>query len=126
MTIYVLDILISQFGTIQWFYVPFLLLLLDLQTGFSGGRTGGLVFSSLEEFSTVCCDPHSERLWYSQQSKSRCFLELSGFFDAPVDVGNLTSGSSAFSKPSLYIWKLSVPVPTKPSLKDFEHNLTSV
>ena len=38
-------------------------LLLDLHTDFSGGRTGGLVFPSLSEFSTVCCDPHSQRLW---------------------------------------------------------------
>ena len=35
-------------------------------TGFSGGRSGGLVFPSLSELSTVCCDPHSQRLWYSQ------------------------------------------------------------
>ena len=46
------------------------------------------------------------------------FLELSCFFDDPVDVGNLISGSSASSKPSLYIWKFSVHVLLKPSLKD--------
>ena len=38
------------------------------------------------------------------------FLELSCFFDDPMDVGNLTSGSSAFSKSSLNIWKLSVHI----------------
>ena len=38
------------------------LLLLDLHTDFSGGRSGGLVFLSIQEFSTVCCDPHSQRL----------------------------------------------------------------
>ena len=54
------------------------------------------------------------------------FLELSCFFDDPVDVGNLISGSSAFSKSSLYIWKFSVHVLLKPSFKDFEHNLTSM
>ena len=49
------------------FLVPCPVLLLpDLQTGFSGGRSGGLVFPSLSEFSTVCCDPHSQRLWCSQ------------------------------------------------------------
>ena len=42
------------------------LLLPDLHTGFSRGRSGGLVFPSLEEFSAVCCDPHSQRLWHSQ------------------------------------------------------------
>ena len=48
------------------------------------------------------------------------FLELSCFFNDPVDVGNLISGSSAFSKSSLYTWKFLVHVLFKPSLKDFE------
>ena len=51
------------------------------------------------------------------------FLELSCFFDDPVDVGNLISGSSASLKPSLHICKFLVHVLLKPSLKDFEHNL---
>ena len=51
------------------------------------------------------------------------FLEFSCFFYDPVDVGNLISGSSAFSKSSLYIWKLLVHILLKPSLKDFEHDL---
>ena len=54
------------------------------------------------------------------------FLELSCFFYDPVDVGNLISGSSAFSKPSLYIWKFLVPVLLKPNLEDFEHNLAGM
>ena len=54
------------------------------------------------------------------------FLELSCFFDDPTDVGNLISGSSAFSKPKLYIWEFSVHGLLKPSLKDFEHNLASM
>ena len=54
------------------------------------------------------------------------FLELSSFFDDPTDVGNLTSGSSAFSKPSLYIWKFLVHILLKPGLKDFEHYLASM
>ena len=41
-------------------------LLPDLHTGFSRGRSGGLVFPSLSEFSAVYCDPHSRRLWHSQ------------------------------------------------------------
>ena len=49
------------------------------------------------------------------------FLELSCFFNDPTDVGNLISGSFAFSKSSLNIWKLLVHVLLKPSLKDFEH-----
>ena len=48
------------------------------------------------------------------------FLEFSCFFYDPVDVGNLISGSSAFLKSSLYIWKFLVHVLSKPSLKDFE------
>ena len=54
------------------------------------------------------------------------FLEFSCFFNDPTDVGNLTSGSSAFSKSSLYIRKFSVYVLLKPSLKDFGHDLASV
>ena len=48
------------------------------------------------------------------------FMELFCFFDDPLDVGNLISGSSAFSKCSLYIWKFSVHVLLKPSLEDSE------
>ena len=54
------------------------------------------------------------------------FLELSCFFNDLADVGNLTSGSSAFSKTSLNIWKFMVHVLLKPDLEDFEHYFTSV
>ena len=54
------------------------------------------------------------------------FLELSCFFDGPVDVGNLTSGSSAFSKSSLNIWKFMVHLLLKPVLENFEHYFTSM
>ena len=54
------------------------------------------------------------------------FLELSCFFDDPVDVGNLISGSSAFSKSSLNICKFMVHVLMKPDLEDFEHYFVSV
>ena len=54
------------------------------------------------------------------------FLELSCFFDDPVDVGNLVSGSSAFSKVSLNIWKFLVHALLKPSLENFEYYFTSV
>ena len=54
------------------------------------------------------------------------FLELSCFFDDLADVGNLISGSSAFSKSSLNIWKLSVHVLLKAHLENFEHYLASV
>ena len=79
-----------------------------------------------KKFSTVYCDPHSQRLWHSQESRSRCFLELSCFVDDPMDVGNLISGSFAFSKISLNIWKFMVHVLLKPGLENFEHYFTSV
>ena len=53
------------------------------------------------------------------------FLELSCFFDDPTDVGNLISGSSAFSKSSLKIWKFMVHVLLKPGLENFEHYFAS-
>ena len=54
------------------------------------------------------------------------FLELSCFFDDSADVGNLISGSSAFSKSSLNIWKFTVHVLLKPGLENFKHYFTSV
>ena len=49
------------------------------------------------------------------------FLELSCFFNDPVDVGNLISSSSAFSETGLNIWKFTVHVLLKPGLENFEH-----
>ena len=54
------------------------------------------------------------------------FLEISCFFNDPADVGNLITGSSAFSKSSLNIWKFTVHVLLKPGLENFEHYFTSV
>ena len=54
------------------------------------------------------------------------FLEFSSFFYDPIDVGNLTSGSSVFSKSSLYIWTFLVHLLLKRSLEDFEHYLGSM
>ena len=54
------------------------------------------------------------------------FLELSCFLDDPTDVGNLISGSSAFSKSSLNIWKFMVHVLLKPGLGNFEHYFASM
>ena len=54
------------------------------------------------------------------------FLELSRFFDDPADVGNLVSGSSAFAKSSLYLWKFLVHILLKPSLENFEHYFASM
>ena len=54
------------------------------------------------------------------------FLEFSHLFDDPADVGNLISGSSAFSKSRLTIWKFMVHVLVKPGLENFEHYFTSM
>ena len=56
----------------------------------------------------VYCDPHSQRLGIVNKAEIDVFMELSCFFDDPVDVSNLISGSSAFSKTSLIIWKFTV------------------
>ena len=57
------------------------------------------------------------------KAKVEFFLELCSFFYDPVDVGNLISGSSVFSKSTLYIWTFSVHILLKPNLQDFEHYL---
>ena len=54
------------------------------------------------------------------------FLECSSFFCDPVNVGDMISGTSAFSNSSLYIWKFSVHVLLKPGLENFERYLASV
>ena len=60
------------------------------------------------------------------KAKVVIFLELSCFFNDPADVGNLISGSSAFSKSSLNMWKFKVHVLLKPGLEDFELYFVSV
>ena len=86
----------------------------DLHIGFSRGRSGGLVFPSLSEFSTVYCDPHSQRLGIVNKAEVDVFLELSCFFDDPAGVGNLN------------FWKFMVHILIKPALENFEHYFTSV
>ena len=95
----------------------------DLHTGFSRGKSGGLVFPSLSEFSTVSCDPHSQSLCTVNKAEIDVFRELSCFFHDPVDVGNLISDSSAFSKTSLNIWKVSIHVLLKPGLENLSITL---
>ena len=60
------------------------------------------------------------------RAQADVFLELSCFFYDAVDVGNLISGSSAFSKSSLNIWEFSVHILLRPSLENFEHYFASV
>ena len=79
------------------------------------------MFPSFKEFSTVCCDPHSQRFSIVNEAELGVFLEFPWFLHDPMNVGNLISGSSAFPKPSLYICRFLVHKLLKPSLKDFEH-----
>ena len=60
------------------------------------------------------------------KAKVDVFLELSCFFDDPADVCNLISGSSAFPKTSLNIWKFTVPIMLKAGLENFERYFASV
>ena len=89
-------------------------------------EAGGLLFPSLSEFSTFYCDPHSQRLGVVNKAEIDAFLELPCFFHDPADVGNLISGSSAFSKSTLNIWKFTLHVLLKPGLENFEHYFARV
>ena len=124
-TIYSLNVLLFLFGTSLLFHVQFWLLLPDLHTGFSRGRSGGLVFPSLSEFSTVYCDP-VKGFGIVNKAEIGVFLKLSRFFDDPVNFGNLISGSSAFSKTSLNIWKFMVHLLLKPGVDNVEHYFTNM
>ena len=84
-----------------------------------------LYFHLLKNF-PVYCDPHSQSFGIVNKAEIDVFLELSCFFDDPVNVGNLISGSSAFSKISLNIWKFMVHILLKPGLENFEHYFISV
>ena len=102
------------------------MLLPDLHTGFSRGRSGDLVCPSLSKFSTVYCDPHSQGFGIVNKAEIDVFLELSCFFDDPVDVGNLISGSSAFSKTNLNIWKFMVHILLKAGLENLVSKKTQI
>ena len=69
---------------------------------------------------------HTKDFGVVNKAEVDVFLEVSCFFDDPTDVGNLISGSSAFSKTSLNVWKFTVHVLLKPGLENFEHYFTSV
>ena len=126
MTIYSLDILLSLFGTSLLFHVQFSLLFPDLHTGFSRGRSGGLVFPSLPEFSTVVVIHTVKGFGIVNKAEVSVFLKFSCFFDDPTDAGNLISDSSVFSKSSLNIWNFAVHILLKPGLENFEHYFASV
>ena len=73
----------------------------------------------MDEISTVYYDPH-KGFGIVNKAEIDVFLEFSYFFDNPGDVGNLISGSSAFSKTNLNNWKFTVHELLKPGLENFE------
>ena len=70
------------------------------------------------------CDPHNQSI--VNEAEVNVFPEFSSFFYDPMDVANLISGFSAFSKPNLNIWKFSVHILLKPSLENFEYYFASM
>ena len=108
MIIYSLDALLFLFRSSLLFHVQFSLLLLELHTDFSTGRSGGLAFPSLSEFLQFIVIHTVKGFGIVNKAEVDDFLELSCFFNYPTDVGNLISGSSAFSKSSLNIQKFTL------------------
>ena len=82
-------------------------------------------YSHLLQNFPVYCDPHSQRLGIVNKAKT-VFLKLSCFFDDPTDASNLISGSSAFSKSSMNIWRFSVHILLKTKLGNFEKYIASI
>ena len=97
-----------------------------MHIGFSRGRSGGLVLASLSDFPQFIGIHTTKGIGIVNKAEIDVFLELSCLFDNPVNVGNLISGSAAFSKTSLNIWKFTVHVLLKPALEKIEHYFTKV
>ena len=116
MTIYSLDVLLSQFGTSLLFHVWFCCFLTCIQISQEAGQV--VWYSHLLKNFLPFVVIHTIK-GFGVINKADVFLELSCFFDDPADVGNLISGSSALSKASLNIWKLLVHVLLKPHLGEF-------
>ena len=97
------------------------MLLPDPHTGFSRGRSGGLVSQLFQNFPLFIVMHTVKGFGIVNKAEVDAFLELSHFFNDPTDVGNLISGSSAFSKSSLNVWKFMVHILLKPGLENFKH-----
>ena len=126
MTIYSLDVLLSLFGTsccsMSSSNCCFLTCIQVSQ------EAGNMVWYSFlfENFPQFVVIHPVKGFGIVNTAEINVFLELSWFFDDPMDVGNFISGSSAFSKSSLNVWKLTVHILLKPGLENFEHYFTSV
>ena len=123
--IYSLDGLLFLSGTSLLFHVQFCCFLSCKQVFQEAGQ---VVWYShlLQNFPQLIVIHTVKGFGIVNKAEIDVFLELSCFFDDPVDVGNLISSSSAFSKTSLNIWKFTVHVLLKPGLQNFEHYFTSV
>ena len=97
-----------------------------MHTDFSGSRSGGLVSHLLKNCPQFIVIHTIKGLGVVNKAETDVFLEFSLFFDDPTDIGNLISGSSAFSKASLNIWMFMVHVLLKPGLENFEHYFASM
>ena len=126
MTIYSLDILLSQYGTSTLFPVQFYLLLPDLHTDFSGGSKVICYSHLFKNFPLFVVIHTVKDFSVVNEAEVGIFLKFSCFFYDPMDVGNLISDPSAFSKSSLNIWKFSIHVLLKPVLENFEHHFASM
>ena len=124
MTVYSLDILSSPFGTCLLFHVRFWLAswpayrFLRRQE-----RWYSFLFKNFPQFVLI----HTVKSFtVVSETEIDVFMQFPCFFYDPTDVGDLISGSSAFSKSSLNIGKFLVHVLLKPSFKDFKHYLASM
>ena len=101
------------------------MLLSDLHTHFSGGRSGGLIFPSLKNFPQFVVIHTVKGFHVVNEAEVDIFLEFFFCFYDARDVGNLIFGPSAFSKSRLNIWKFSVHVLLNPNLENCEHFFAS-
>ena len=120
MSLYILDILLYQFGGSLLFHIQFCCFLTCIQISQESGK---VVWYShlLKNVSQFVVIHIVKGFSIVNEAELNVSLELSCFFYDLMDVGNLISGSSAFSKISLNIWKFSIHVLLKPSLENFEY-----
>ena len=125
MTIYSLDVLLSRFGTSLLFHVWFCCFLTCIPISQEAGKV--LWYSHLlKNFPQFVVIRTIKGFGVVNKAEVDVFLELCYFLYDPADVGNLMSGSSAFSKSSLNIWYFMVHVLLKPGLENFEHHFARV